>query len=191
MSRCLVGTVTTVCGTRSMQLSGVRPSVCPSVSPSFPPGRRCCGFAAVGPIGRRCQSSCRDFDYWHRPELHYLDSLWLCFGHNTHTRLTAFCPGLPGWAGTRKVKPIWILLKQETVSYSGISWAICKSAPCFRQIPHQHPIARFLKAECRQSNSVKALRHTAVRTQQFDKSTTDRGDWVGSSAVAEFLVWSN
>ena len=52
---------------------------------------------------------------------------------HTHTRLTALFPGLPRWAGTRKVKPIWILLKQETVSGSGISWAICKSAPCFRQ----------------------------------------------------------
>ena len=41
----------------------------------------------------------------------------------THTRLTALFPGLPGSAGTRKVKPIWILLKQETVSGSGISWA--------------------------------------------------------------------
>ena len=41
----------------------------------------------------------------------------------THTRLMALFPGLPGWAGTRKVKPIWILLKQETVSGSGISWA--------------------------------------------------------------------
>ena len=39
----------------------------------------------------------------------------------------------PRWAGTRKVKPIWISLKQETVSGSGISWAICKSAPCSRQ----------------------------------------------------------
>ena len=47
---------------------------------------------------------------------------------NTHTRLTALCPGLPGWAGTRKVKPILILLQQETMSGSGISWAICKSA---------------------------------------------------------------
>jgi len=47
---------------------------------------------------------------------------------HTHTRLMALCPGLPRWAGTRKVKPIWILLKQETVSGSGISWAICKSA---------------------------------------------------------------
>ena len=27
---------------------------------------------------------------------------------HTHTRLTALFPGLPGWAGTRKVKPIWI-----------------------------------------------------------------------------------
>ena len=33
-----------------------------------------------------------------------------------HTRLTALCPGQPWWAGTRKVKPIWILLKQEIVS---------------------------------------------------------------------------
>jgi len=53
---------------------------------------------------------------------------------HTHTRLAALCPGLPRWAGTRNVKPIWILLKQETVSGSGISWAICKSAPRSRQI---------------------------------------------------------
>ena len=51
----------------------------------------------------------------------------------THTRLTALYLGLPGWASTRKVKPIWILLKQETVSGSGIHWAICKSAPRSRQ----------------------------------------------------------
>ena len=30
--------------------------------------------------------------------------------------------------------PIWILLKQETVSGSGISWATCQSAPRSRQI---------------------------------------------------------
>ena len=35
---------------------------------------------------------------------------------------------------TTKVKPIWILLKQETVSGSGISWAICKAVPHSRQI---------------------------------------------------------
>ena len=42
---------------------------------------------------------------------------------HTHTRLTVLCPRLPRWAGTRKVKPIWILLEQEIVSGSGISWA--------------------------------------------------------------------
>ena len=53
---------------------------------------------------------------------------------HTHTRLTTHFLGLPRWAGTRKVKPIWILLKQETASGSGISWAICKSASCSIQI---------------------------------------------------------
>ena len=39
----------------------------------------------------------------------------------------------------QKVKPIWILLKQETVSGSGINWAICKSAPRSRQITMPAP----------------------------------------------------
>ena len=62
---------------------------------------------------------------------------------HTHTHLTALCPGLPGWAGTRKVKPIWILLTQETVSGSGISWAICKSASCSRQVTLPAPNTQF------------------------------------------------
>ena len=51
----------------------------------------------------------------------------------TYTRLMALFLGLAGWASTRKVKPIWILLKQEIVSSNGISWVICKSAPHYRQ----------------------------------------------------------
>ena len=58
---------------------------------------------------------------------------------NTHTSLTTLCPGLPRWAGTRQVKPIWILPKQETVSGSGISWAICKHAHRSRQITTPAP----------------------------------------------------
>ena len=33
---------------------------------------------------------------------------------DTHTRLTALCPGLPGLAGTRKVTPTWILLNSSS-----------------------------------------------------------------------------
>jgi len=69
---------------------------------------------------------------------------------HTHTCLTALCPGLPRSAGTREVKPIRILLKQETVSGRGISWAICKSAPCSRQVT--------ICPSCHPANSVKALK---------------------------------
>jgi len=62
---------------------------------------------------------------------------------HTHIRLMALCPGLPGWAGTRKVKPMWISLKQEIVSGRGISWAICKSAPRCRQITMPAPTTLF------------------------------------------------
>ena len=58
---------------------------------------------------------------------------------DTHTCLMALCRGLSGWASNRKVKTIQILLKQETVSGSGISWDICKSAPRSRQITMPAP----------------------------------------------------
>ena len=82
---------------------------------------------------------------------------------HTHTRLTALFPGLPGWAGTRKVKPIWILLEQETVSSSGISWAICKSAPRSRQIttpvPHHSVFYRPDALPAAQPTASKHWRH--------------------------------
>jgi len=49
----------------------------------------------------------------------------------------------------QKAKPIWIILKQETVSVSGISWALWKSAPRSRQTstpaPH-HSVFYSIKA---------------------------------------------
>jgi len=60
---------------------------------------------------------------------------------HTHTSLTAICPELPQLAGTRKVKPMWILLKQETASGSGISWAICTLLQC------QHPTFQFFTGQ--------------------------------------------
>ena len=98
------------------------------------------------------------------------------FLRHTHTRLTALCPGLPGWSGTRKAKPIWILLKQETLSGNGISWAICKSAPCSRQIttpaPHRSVFLQAGCPSCHPTNSVKALK--AQRHSYINFSTCYR-----------------
>jgi len=95
---------------------------------------------------------------------------------NTHTRLTALFPGLPRWAGTRKVKPIGILLKQDTVSGSGISWAICKSAPSSRQItmpaPHHSVCLQAGCPSCRPTNSVKALE--ALKWRKINKRTNNQ-----------------
>jgi len=88
-----------------------------------------------------------------------------CYTH-THTHpLTALCPGLPGWAGTRKAKPIWILLKQDTVSGSGISWTVCKSAPRSRQIStparHHSVLYRLYALPAAQPTVSKHWRQTA------------------------------
>ena len=78
---------------------------------------------------------------------------------HTYTRLMALFPGLPRWAGTRKVKPIWILLKQETVSGSGISWQVCTSLQTDSHT--STPPLSFLQAGCSSclpTNSVKTLK---------------------------------
>ena len=95
---------------------------------------------------------------------------------HTHTRLMTLCPGLPRWAGARKVKSIWILLKQETASGSGVSWAICKSANRSRQItmPAPPPLS-FLQARCtscRPTNSLKALKAYTLYRQCAKKRST-------------------
>ena len=95
---------------------------------------------------------------------------------HTHTRLMALCPGLPRWAGTTKVKPIWILQEQETVSGSGISWAICKSAPRSRQIttPVLHRSV-FLQAGCPSccpTNELQHWRHMISTSFNIKQKTT-------------------
>ena len=77
------------------------------------------------------------------------DGMGQCSSH-THTHTHPFNGpflGLPRWASTRKVNPIWILLKQETVSGSGISWAICKSAPRSIQITTPAPTTQFFTGQ--------------------------------------------
>jgi len=132
----------------------VRPSVCLSVS-WFD------GFAAERHAGRKYRSTaafsfnftdykysyanCRNSDQRVRQnslnshdKVANLTPATVTHTH-THIRLTDLCPGLPRWAGIRKVRPIWILLKQETVSGSGNSWAMCKSASRSRQITTPAP----------------------------------------------------
>ena len=94
-----------------------------------------------------------------------------------YTCLTALFPGLPRWACTRKVKSIWILLKQETVSDSGISWAICKSAPRSRQIttpPSHHSVFTGRMPFLLPTNSVKALKALYQIFTAFKQFFTER-----------------
>jgi len=76
----------------------------------------------------------------HTPEM--LQEAFILFHTHTHTHTHVFNGPFSGIAQVRwyqKCKPIWILLKQETVSGSGTSWAIYKSAPRSRQITMPAP----------------------------------------------------
>ena len=58
---------------------------------------------------------------------------------DTHTHTQPFNGPLSRTTRVSRHQKGWILLKQETVSGSGISWAICKSAPQSRQITTSAP----------------------------------------------------
>jgi len=91
-----------------------------------------------------------------------------------HTYIHAYIhPSNGPFSGTRKIKPIWILLKQETVSGSGMSWAICKSAPRTRQIttpaPHHSVFYRLDALPATQptvSKHFKALSQSITQNQK-------------------------
>jgi len=109
------------------------------------------------------------------PPVYELIEKFLCdkAGHaraRTHTH-THTSIGTTRWAGTRKVKPIWILLKQETVSGSGISWAICNSALSSRQITtpahHRSVFYRLDALPAAQPTVSKHWRHKAGHTSSY------------------------
>jgi len=91
---------------------------------------------------------------------------------HTHTRLTALLPGPPRWAGTRKVKPVGILLKQETVSGSGISWAVCKSAPRSRQTTTPAPHHCFYRPDALPAAQPTASKHWRHCMQSYNDTQT-------------------
>jgi len=104
--------------------------------------------------------------------------------NNGHTHLVALCPGLPRWAGIRKVKPIWILLKQETVSGSGISWTICKCAPHCTQItppaPHHSVFYRPDALPAAQPTVLKHWRHKIYHETNWNDFglTCSKNQWL-------------
>jgi len=75
------------------------------------------------------------------------DGMWTCYGgmqdtllHNTYIYpFNGPLDPVQDHPGESVPEPIWILLKQETVSGSGISWDICKSAPRPRHITMPAP----------------------------------------------------
>ena len=87
-----------------------------------------------------------------------LGKMFQIFTMHTHTRLTALCPGLSRWAGTKKVKPIW---------------AICKSAHRSRKIttpaPHHSSFLQAGCPSCRPTNSVKALKESNIYNASREK----------------------
>ena len=114
---------------------------------------------------------------------------------HTHTRLTALFPGLPGWAGTRKVKPIWILLKQQIVSGSGISWATCKSAPRFRQTtmpaPHRSVFYRPDALPATQPTASKHWSYTILNyTISCDKNYNNQTETGSVTVMHHLWLWS-
>ena len=72
---------------------------------------------------------------------------------------------------------IWILLKQETVSGSGISWVRCKSAPCSRQITtpasHHSVFYRPDALPVAQPTASKHWRQSMLHTMEFNYQSVD------------------
>jgi len=126
----------------------------------------------VSVLSERCSLLCISWYYQSLPRLFFsvltiLPLFTIVIHLCTYTRLTALCPRLPGWC-TKKVKPIWILLKPETVSGGGISWAICKSAPSSRQMttpaPHHSVFYRSDALPAAEPTASKHWRHNNCYT---------------------------
>ena len=117
----------------------------------------------------------RCVEHWRSVSLLFIHSFILSFTHSficirqlrsidwahTHTPVQwSFVRDYPG-----ELEPIWILLKQETLSGSGISWAICKSAPRSRQITMptpQHSV--FYRPDALPDAQPTALKHWSTNS---------------------------
>ena len=99
---------------------------------------------------------------------------------HTHTCLMALCPGLRWWAGTGNIKPIWILLKQETEWqwHQLVRMQVCTSLQTDNYT--STPPLSFLQAgctSCHPTNSVKALK--------ANQSTEGKQQW---HVIINFII---
>jgi len=92
------------------------------------------------------------------------------FNHSSHnTHLMVLCPGVPTLAGIRKLKPIWSLLKQETVSGSSISLVqVCTSL-----LTDNHAASHHSKCFFFRPNALPAAKPTQ---HQSTESTRQKND---------------
>ena len=114
----------------------------------------------------------------HTPAFSSIDYC-LDFKNTTYTRLTALCPELPG-EPVPESKTNLGLLEQETVSGSGISWAICKSAPRPRHNHASIPPLSF----CRPDALPAAQQH---QTQQY----CENNRWYSIHVMLQFTSFNS
>ena len=114
---------------------------------------------------------------------------------HTHPFETALCPGLPRWAGTRKVKPIWNYWSKRqwvTVASAG------PYAPCSRQIttpaPHHSVFYRLDAFPAAQPTASKHWRQCTIRQFQCTLGTNQSispACWDHSSKPTTAVQWVN
>ena len=85
----------------------------------------------------------------------------------THTRLTALCPGLPGWSGTRNVKTNLDFTEARDSEWQWHQLGHMQVCTSLQTDNHAStPPLSFLQAgcpSCRPTNSVKALKAQVVQ----------------------------
>ena len=95
---------------------------------------------------------------------------WAYFYQTTHTRLTALCPGLPRWAGTREVKPIWILLNQRDGEWQWHQLGHMQVCTSLQTDNHAStPPLRFLQAGCPSCRPTNQSTEGTISTRPLDK----------------------
>jgi len=85
---------------------------------------------------------------------------------HTHIPFTALCPGLPSWAGTRKVKPIWIFIEARDSEWQWHQLGHMQVCTSLQPAPHYSVFYR--------SDALPAAQPTV--SKHWRQSTLQEGD---------------